>query len=140
MARHKRTHLSYNPRLRPIARQLRKQGVLSEVLLWNAIRNKSLGCEFHRQVPIGEYIVDFFCPEHMLALEIDGCSHEHPEVHVEDNARQAELEAMGVRFLRFQDREVRDNLQGAVDRIAGWLETSPLIPLQRGNGGEGHPP
>ena len=126
MARHKGTHLFYNPRLRPLARQLRKQGVLAEVLLWNAIRNKALGCEFHRQVPIGEYIVDFFCPEHMLALEIDGCSHEHLEVHVEDSAREAELEAMGVYFLRFHDGEVRHNLQGVVDRIAEWLETSPF--------------
>jgi len=123
MPQHRGNYFLYNPKLRPLARALRKQGVLAEVLLWRAIRNKALGCEFHRQVPIGEYIVDFFCPEHMLALEVDGCSHEHPEVHVKDDARQAELEAMGVRFLRFHDKEIRHNIENVLDTIKGWLET-----------------
>ena len=123
MTRRTGHYLPYNPRLRPLARALRKNGTLAEVLLWQAIRKKALGCEFHRQVPVGEYIVDFFCPEHMLALEIDGCSHQHPEVYENDVRRQAELESMGVRFLRFDETEVRRNLYGVVETIRQWLET-----------------
>jgi len=52
--------LSYNPKLKQIARKLRKQGILSEVLLWKELKGKKLlGYDFHRQVPIDNYIVDF---------------------------------------------------------------------------------
>ncbi|MGV2481542.1 UNVERIFIED_CONTAM: DUF559 domain-containing protein, partial [Salmonella enterica subsp. enterica serovar Weltevreden] len=72
--------LPYNPALKELAQRLRKQGILSEVLLWKKIKNKSLGVEFHRQVPLDNYIVDFYCHELMLAIEIDGNSHDHSEV------------------------------------------------------------
>jgi very-short-patch-repair endonuclease len=51
--------LPYNPMLKDLAKKLRQQGILSEVLLWKKIKNKSLGFEFHRQVPIDNFIVDF---------------------------------------------------------------------------------
>ena len=120
--RRNRGFLPYDPRLRPLARQLRKQGTLGEVLLWRAVRKQALGWEFHRQVPIGRYIVDFFCPERMLALEVDGSGHDHEAAYYEDQRRQRELEAMGVRFLRFRESEVRDNLRGVVAAIQEWLD------------------
>lgn len=95
----KNTILPYNPALKELAKQLRKQGVLSEVLLWQKIKNKSLGIEFHRQVPIDNYIVDFYCHELMLAIEIDGNSHINTDVQINDDARQKTIEKLGVIFI-----------------------------------------
>ncbi len=70
--------IPYNPELVPLARKLRNNSTLSEVLLWKRIRNKQLfGYDFDRQKPIGNYIVDLYCAELMLAIEIDGDSHDH---------------------------------------------------------------
>ncbi|MDX1671590.1 MAG: DUF559 domain-containing protein, partial [Balneolaceae bacterium] len=54
--------LPYNPKLVPLARSLRKNSTLAEVLLWQKLNKKQLGVDFHRQKPIGNYIVDFYCP------------------------------------------------------------------------------
>lgn len=78
------------------------------------------GYDFHRQKPIGNYIVDFFCEELMLAIEIDGVSHD--EKYYCDIKRQKELEKFGIRFLRFQDIDVKRNLEGVLVMIKGWIE------------------
>ena len=122
MRRRRRNFLPYNPRLRPLARELRKHGTLGEVLLWKQVKRRALGVEFHRQVPISEYIVDFYCHERMLAIEVDGRGHEHEEIHARDVRRQAELEELGVRFLRFQEMNVRGNIGGVLQTIRDWLE------------------
>jgi very-short-patch-repair endonuclease len=70
------TIIHYNPTLKEKARHLRNKCTLSETLLWSKIRRKSLGYEFHRQVAINEFIVDFYCHELRLAIEVDGSSHE----------------------------------------------------------------
>jgi very-short-patch-repair endonuclease len=104
----------YNPTLKDLAKKLRQQGVLSEVLLWNKIKNKSLGFEFHRQVPIDNFIVDFFCHELMLAIEIDGNSHLNSEVQVNDIKRQEILETIGVKFIRFSDLDVKQKMNDVI--------------------------
>ena len=68
--------IPYNPKLKELARELRKNSTLSEVLLWIKIKGKAMGVEFHRQVPIDNFIVDFYCHELMLTIEIDGSSHD----------------------------------------------------------------
>ena len=93
--------IPYNPRLKAYARKLRKAGVLSEVILWKEIRRKSFGFEFHRQVPIDEYIVDFYCHELMLVIEVDGSIHDLEAVKQNDIRRQNKLESLGVNFIRF---------------------------------------
>ncbi|MEZ4899076.1 MAG: DUF559 domain-containing protein [Saprospiraceae bacterium] len=80
--------IPYNPNLKILARKLRNQSTLSKVLFWKQIKSKSLGYEFHRQVPIDEYIVDFYCHEIMLAIEIDGNSHEGEYAIMKDEERQ----------------------------------------------------
>ena len=83
-------------------------------------------------------IVDFFCSEFCLAIEIDGRSHDE---QVEfDNTRQQELEALGVHFLRFTDRDVKQNLSGVVEEIVGWIDTHQHTPSpsQEGNGDGGN--
>ena len=69
------TIIPYNPKLKQFARDLRNNSTLSEVLLWRQIKGQTLKYEFHRQVPIDEFIVDFYCHELKLAIEIDGDSH-----------------------------------------------------------------
>jgi len=71
--------IPYNPKLKELARELRKNSTLSEVLLWLKIKGKVMGVEFHRQVPIDNFIVDFYCHELMLAIEIEGSSHDEKQ-------------------------------------------------------------
>jgi very-short-patch-repair endonuclease len=98
----------YNPTLKGKARRLRIKCTPSETLLWSKIRRKSLGYEFHRQIPIDEYIVDFYCHELRLAIEVDGSSHLNKQEY--DFRRQRKLENLGVRFVRFEDIDVKRNI------------------------------
>jgi very-short-patch-repair endonuclease len=119
--------LIYNKQLKPLARNLRKSGNLSEVLLWKELKNKKLGYQFLRQRPIDKYIVDFYCPALNLAIEIDGVSH---DAKVEaDIIRQNVLELGGVRFLRFSDAEVRYNLESILREIKEFI-----LPFLKGAG------
>jgi len=113
--------LPYNPKLKKLARKLRKNMTYGEVLLWQEIRRKKLDYQFHRQVPIKNYIVDFFCHELLLAIEIDGSYHNHPEVSVSDLTRQQEIEKLGINFLRFSETEVRKNILDVVEDINNWI-------------------
>ncbi len=76
-----------------------------------------MGFDFHRQKPIDNFIVDFFCNELMLAIEIDGSTHN--EKFEIDFQRQQELETLGIKFLRFQDKEIRFNLDNVLITIEG---------------------
>jgi very-short-patch-repair endonuclease len=122
----------YNPKLRSRARKLRLRSTRAEKRLWKYIKSRSLGCEFHRQCPIDYYIVDFYCHELMLAIEVDGCSHLLKVK--EDRIRQDKLERLGVRFLRFTDEEVLKDIDNVLRRIQDTvdylLKTSPLPPLK----------
>jgi len=98
----------YNPSLKEKARRLRNESTFSEILLWLKIKGKTFGYEFHRQVPIYEFIVDFYCHELKLAIEIDGSSHDTKYEY--DLRRQRRLEALGVRFIRFDDVDVKKRM------------------------------
>ena len=115
----RRRIIPYNPRLKELAKKLRKQGILSEVLLWNKLKGKKLGFDFHRQKPILEYIVDFYCNDLDLVIEIDGCSHN--EKYDDDKIRQTELEKLGLTVLRYYDGDVKQNLGSVVDHIKEWI-------------------
>ena len=79
-----------------------------EVLLWNELKDDMLwGFDFDRQRCIDNYIVDFYCKDLMLAIEIDGMSHNHEEAFIKDELRQKRLEHLGVIFLRFAEAEVK---------------------------------
>ena len=87
---------------------LRNNSTLAEVLFWNNIKGKNYGYEFHRQVPISDFIVDFFCHELNLAIEIDGNTHDYNYDH--DEHRQKTLENLGIKFIRFSDHEVKRSM------------------------------
>ncbi len=109
----RRKIIPYNPKLKEYARNLRNNSTLSEILLWKKLKGKQfLGYDFHRQKPLENYIVDFYCNELMLAIEIDGRSHHHKVLA--DQERQNSLESLGVHFLRFTDHEVKTNMNSVI--------------------------
>ena len=117
----------YNPRLKQIARKLRKDMTLSEILLWNEIKGKKvLGYDFHRQKPIDEYVVDFYCPRLKLVLEIDSDSHDGKEES--DKVRQEKLESLGLTMIRFWDLDVRENVDGIIGQLKEWIESNMTHP------------
>ncbi len=119
----RRKIIPYNPKLKPLAQALRKNMTFAEILLWNELKNKKMkGYDFDRQRPIDNYIVDFYCKDLQLAIEIDGISHDIEDVIVNDLERQKRLEKLGVRFLRFDDREVRKDMRNVLRTIEGWIE------------------
>ena len=111
----------YNPKLKKLARQLRNNSTLAEVLLWNQLKARKMkGYQFMRQKPIGNYIVDFFCSKLKLVIEIDGASHQNKKAY--DTKRQKWLEALGLSFLRFYDRDVKQNMNAVLQTIANWID------------------
>ena len=109
--------IPYNPRLLRLAKRLRQNMTLSEVLLWNEIKNKQLGVRFSRQIPIDEFIVDFFCKELCLAIEVDGESHFHDDRPEKDLSRQKRLESLGVEFIRFNDIDIKTNIKWVINEL-----------------------
>jgi very-short-patch-repair endonuclease len=118
--------IPYKPYLKELARELRKNSTLSEILLWEQIKERKLGYQFHRQVPIDQYIVDFYCHELMLAIEIDGSSHDNEYTVRYDKNRQLRLESLGVRFLRFEDLDIKRHIDSVLKSIEDCVEKISL--------------
>jgi len=119
--------IPYNPELKELAKELRRNMTLSEVLLWNELKQKSmLGYDFDRQRSIGNYIVDFYCKKLTLAVEIDGDTHIYKYDY--DEERQRKLEKLGVHFLRFEDIEVKKNIINVLRVIEDWINTNKPTP------------
>ncbi len=94
----------------------------SEVKLWNELKNdKMLDYDFDRQRMIGKYIVDFYCKDLNLVIEVDGITHEEEKVILKDAIRQRDLDAAGVKFLRFNALLVVNKVEAAVKDIAAWI-------------------
>lgn len=94
------------------ARLLRKKMTNAETLFWKEVSNKKfLGFKFRRQHPIGKFIVDFYCHELKLVIEIDGNIHEFIDSKEYDQGRTYELEEFGLQVLRFQNEEVEKEME-----------------------------
>ena len=85
---------------------LRAEMPVAERLLWKHLRNEALGVKFRRQVSVGRYVMDFYCPSLHLAIEVDGESHAGQAAQEYDNLRQSEIESLGVRFMRVSNEDV----------------------------------
>ncbi len=119
----KRKIFPYNPKLKHIARTLRKNMTLSEIILWRYLKGKQMmGYDFHRQKPLGNAVVDFFCNELALVIEIDGDSHLHNTQA--DEERQKALETLGVQFLRFDDLDVKQTTEAVLIVIEDWIKAN----------------
>ncbi|ULH15161.1 endonuclease domain-containing protein [Deinococcus sp. KNUC1210] len=89
-----------------------------ERMLWARVRSKQLGVSFRRQEPMGRYVVDFVCFEASLVIELDGSQHFNNPA---DKERDADMKANGFTTLRFWNNEIRDNLEGVLQRIQETL-------------------
>jgi adenine-specific DNA-methyltransferase len=108
--------LPFNPDLKKRARELRKAGNLSEVLFWEQIKNKKFnGLDFDRQKIIGNYIVDFYCTNFNVVIEIDGGSHDDKEEY--DAARDEYLKRLGLKVIHIPDADVKKNLDGVIEML-----------------------
>jgi len=114
--------LPYNAQLKARAKALRRAGNLSEVLLWNQLKNKQFfGLDFDRQKIIGSYIVDFYCAEKQTVLEVDGRSHDDKAEY--DTQRDAFLMGLGLHVIHILDVDVKQNLAG----VMGFLSRHPAF-------------
>jgi type III restriction enzyme len=119
-------------------RELRRNATDAENLLWNLLRDRQLlGAKFRRQHPLGGYILDFYCHEARLAIELDGSGHLEEDRAAYDEARTKDLQALGVRVIRFWNNQVFQETRAVLDEIAKELR-SPSPPLPLGKGGSPH--
>ena len=108
-----------DPAILERARELRREMTPQERKLWSRLRRKQLyGLRFRRQHPIYRFILDFYCHQRRLAVEIDGHSHAERDQRAYDSARTEWLEARGVRVIRFTNRQVDTNIEGVLSEIA----------------------
>jgi very-short-patch-repair endonuclease len=108
---------------------------LGEIALWREISNKKLGERFSRQIPIDNFIVDFYCKDLQLAIEADGSFHFKEGQQEKDMQRQKRLESLGVHVIRFSDLDVKINLNWVLLEIKKTIfELKPTPnPSQEGN-------
>lgn len=113
----------FNQRAQKEKRQrLRNDATFAEKLLWQELKGRQLlGYKFRRQHSVGPFVLDFYCPELKLAIEVDGISHDTPEAMEYDRRRQAIIEQYGIRFLRLRDELVKKNTDKALEKIAGEI-------------------
>ena len=108
--------------MRDIVRCLRKNQTEAETLLWSKLRSRQLlNVKFRRQHPIGDYIVDFYCIEAHLAIEIDGGQHAEKDISKRDDSRTAFLERKGIRVIRFWNHDVLEHLDEVTSEIYATL-------------------
>ena len=142
-----RPSLALWEKLKPLARQMRGEPTPAEDTLWQAVRKHQVaGAHFRRQHPVDRFIVDFYCHDAGLVVEVDGEIHQYTQA--EDAIRQEFLESLGLRVLRFSNEQVLNDLSGVIETITQALHTTPpdhtsktppLHDVGRGPGGGAKP-
>jgi very-short-patch-repair endonuclease len=111
-----RGHNLYLPELRQLARKNRRHLTKAELLIWNTcLKDKKLGYKFLRQKPMNRFIIDFYCPKLLLAIEIDGGSHTSRENY--DLGRDEILQSIGVKTIRYDNRQVLSHLESIFEDV-----------------------
>lgn len=119
------------------ARALRRTLSFPEVLLWQLLRGKHLaGLRFRRQHPVGPYVLDFFCTDLQLAVEVDGAAHDHPDRAARDGRRDIWLAQQGIAVMRVPARDLltEDGRQSVLAAVAAHRSPSTAlraVPLPR---------
>ena len=112
--------------MNPYAKTLRKEATPTEKILWGSLRGRRFfDIKFRRQQKIGPYIVDFFCSDHKLIIEIDGTVHYVDGAQERDRARQDFLEAEGYRVVRFTTDDIQKSLPAVLETISLYLGLTP---------------
>ena len=107
-----------NRKQKQLRRKLRDDMTKAEHVLWYHLRRRQiLGYKFRRQTSIGKYIVDFYCPEAKLVIEIDGDTHFEPKAEQYDKDREEYIESFGVQIVRFTNLDIYNNIEEVVKEI-----------------------
>ncbi len=118
-----------------LKRRLRSNMTGPEAQLWSRLRARQLqGLKFRRQHGIGPYIVDFYCPEQSLVIEVDGDSHADANQILKDRQREKYLQSLGLRVIRYINDDILKNLDGVLEDLTCRLSsgsTSPRLSLRR---------
>ena len=131
-----RKFVEYKTELQQNARSLRHNSTEPEMIIWRKIlcRRQLFGYKFLRQKPLGKYIVDFYCPKLLLAIEIDGDTHDYENNY--DKERTKELEKLGIVITRYTNLDVMRNIDGVYEDLCNKIrecekviETHPRPPL-----------
>ena len=132
--------IPYKKDLREISKNLRHRPTAAEQCLWRRLKLKHLGFVFHRQKPVGDYIVDFYCSKARLVVEVDGDYHVNSDIASNDNVRNDIIRNLGLTLLRFSNSDALNNTDAVVEKINKiLLSKSPLSPpLTRGDNTTGH--
>ena len=105
------------PMIFELAKKLRNNVTPVEMIFWGNLKAYFPDLKFRRQHPIAIYIADFYCHSKKLVIELDGSIHNLPEVKNNDKERQQYLESLGIRVLRFTNKEVSNNIEATLQRI-----------------------
>ena len=118
-----------------LKRRLRSDRTGPETRLWSRLRARQFqGLKFRRQHGIGPYIVDFYCPEQSLVIEVDGDSHADADQIVKDQLRDRYFQSIGLRVIRYFNDDIVKNLDGVLEDLSGRISsgsTSPCPSLRR---------
>ncbi len=115
-------HLYNRPQQAERRRALRNEPTSAEHALWRVLKGRALrGPKFRRQHGVGPYIVDFYCPEERLVVELDGVAHNDPARAHYDGERQRYLEGLGIRVVRFENRVVWEHTEAILALIASYF-------------------
>lgn len=101
----------YLEELKEVRKRLRKNPTATEEKLWQSIRKMQLGYKFRRQVSIGYFVVDFYCKDLNLAIEIDGGVHQQKQIKERDKIREEVIRSDGVHFLRFTVHQIENDFK-----------------------------
>ncbi|MEK7503195.1 MAG: endonuclease domain-containing protein [Patescibacteria group bacterium] len=117
----------YNKKSQILKRKiLRKNMTPAETLVWNKIKDKKLGGhKFRRQYSVGRYVLDFYCPTKKLAVEIDGGYHKLADAKLYDPVRQSEIESLGIKFIRFSNNDIENNIEKVLKEIKRACRITP---------------
>lgn len=111
-----------NP-LKPRRQSLREKSTQAEKILWERLRRNNLGFKFFRQYSVEGYVMDFYCPDKRLAVEIEGSIHYLPSTQKYDKYREKYLQAFGIKFLKFTNQEIFIEIGSVISEIKSALHT-----------------
>jgi very-short-patch-repair endonuclease len=118
---------TYNSKNRKsLRRKLRNSTTSAEAILWSSLQRRQLeGKKFRRQESFGRYVVDFYCPECRLIVELDGAPHFEPNSEIYENERTMYLEGLGLKIIRFENQAIHDDIESVLETIREAIRNAP---------------
>lgn len=114
-------YLYNNAAQKDLRKKLRNNLGLPEIILWRELKGSKLGKKFRRQYGVGIYSLDFYCPEIRLGIELDGNTHDNHKSYLYDERRTEFIQSQNIKIIRFQNKDVLNNLSGVLEEIKKHL-------------------